>query len=175
VTESVDGSCQCLADALLELAIDGSATTIEVVGGLDALTTTRLDELVGDAVAARCERLVLVAPTPLPLHAGGSLQDAATVSLAEAGIRNAAVRLAPGGTANLVLMGPLDIAGRCGAGCHGVVDDQRALVEAESITGRLSTPAEVAAAVGFLASDAAAYVSGIVFPVDGGLSAGRHA
>jgi len=39
--------------------------------------------------------------------------------------------------------------------------------------GRFATPAEVAAAVAWLASDEAAYISGAVIPVDGGLGMGH--
>ena len=39
--------------------------------------------------------------------------------------------------------------------------------------GRYATPEEIAAAVTWLASDAAAYVTGAVIPVDGGLGMGH--
>ena len=41
----------------------------------------------------------------------------------------------------------------------------------ETPRGRAGTPSEVAAVVRFLASDEAAFVNGVVIPVDGGLTA----
>ena len=48
--------------------------------------------------------------------------------------------------------------------------DKRDQLAASIPMGRFAEPAEMAAAVAFLASDEAAYITGVVFPVDGGLS-----
>jgi 3-oxoacyl-[acyl-carrier protein] reductase len=45
-------------------------------------------------------------------------------------------------------------------------------MEAQVPLGRVARPEEIAEAVGFLASDGAAYVTGAVLPVDGGLGMG---
>jgi len=48
--------------------------------------------------------------------------------------------------------------------------DRLAELEADIPMGRFSDPAEAAPAVGFLASEQAGYITGVVLPVDGGLS-----
>ena len=53
-----------------------------------------------------------------------------------------------------------------------VSDDARGAIESAVPLGRLAEPSEVAAAVQYLASDAAGYVTGAVIPVDGGLGMG---
>lgn len=70
-------------------------------------------------------------------------------------------------TVNVVAPGPIDTDMLAAVG-----DDRRALIGAAVPLGRLGQPEEVAAAVRFLASDEAGYVTGAVLPVDGGLGMG---
>ncbi len=51
-------------------------------------------------------------------------------------------------------------------------DDQRSAIGDAVPLGRFGTPEEVAAAICFLASDQAGYITGAVIPVDGGLGMG---
>jgi beta-ketoacyl ACP reductase len=51
-------------------------------------------------------------------------------------------------------------------------EEIRANLLAQTPAGRAGTPEDIAAAVTFLASDAAGYISGVVLPVDGGASMG---
>jgi NAD(P)-dependent dehydrogenase (short-subunit alcohol dehydrogenase family) len=70
-------------------------------------------------------------------------------------------------TANVVTPGPIDT-----DMTTGLNDAWRAKAEATVPAGRFGTPAEVAAAVRFLASEDAAFITGAVLPVDGGLGMG---
>ena len=52
-------------------------------------------------------------------------------------------------------------------------DEQKATIKGQVPLGRYADPSEVAAAVTWLAGDGAAYVTGAVIPVDGGLGMGH--
>lgn len=54
-----------------------------------------------------------------------------------------------------------------------LTDEQKQTIKAQVPLGRYASPAEVASAVVWLASDGAAYVTGAVIPVDGGLGMGH--
>jgi 3-oxoacyl-[acyl-carrier protein] reductase len=53
------------------------------------------------------------------------------------------------------------------AGMRGSADEARSRLVAQIPLGRLGQPEDVAAAASFLASDEAAFISGVAFPVDG--------
>lgn len=120
-------------------------------------------------VKARWGRIVLVGSVvALSGSAGQANYGAAKAGLV--GLARAVAReLGPRGiTANVVAPGPIVTA------MTEALDPRRRDQMTELVPlGRFGTPEEVAAAVAFLCSDAAGYVSGAVVPVDGGMGMGH--
>ena len=71
-------------------------------------------------------------------------------------------------TCNAVEPGPITT-----AMTDALPEERRAALAAQVPLGRFGTPEEVGDVIAFLCSDAAAYVTGAVVPVDGGLGMGR--
>jgi len=71
-------------------------------------------------------------------------------------------------TANVVAPGPVET-----DMFNELTDQQRAGVSDAVPLGRVALPHEIAATITFLASDDAAYITGAVIPVDGGLGMGH--
>lgn len=70
-------------------------------------------------------------------------------------------------TVNIVAPGPIDT-----DMLASISDDARASITTAVPLGRVGTPDDVAAAVSYLASEGAGYVTGATIPVDGGLGMG---
>lgn len=116
---------------------------------------------------------------------GGAIVNTASVSGLGGDYRLPAYNAAKGGVVNLTRSVALDHARegiRCNAVCpgatetplsQGILANQPLLAEfcRRIPIGRIARADEVASAVAFLASDDAAYITGVMLPVDGGLLA----
>ena len=124
--------------------------------------------VVPNMMRARFGRIVLVSSVGAYVGAPGQANYAASkaglIGLGRSIAREYAGR---GITANVVAPGPVltDMLGALG-------DDKLAALAEQVPVGRIADPSEVAAAVRFLASDEAGFITGAVLPVDGGLGMG---
>ncbi len=124
---------------------------------------------VSKMMRARRGRIVFISSVVGLLGSGGQVNYAASkaglVGMARSIAREYGSR---GITANVVAPGFVET-----DMTDVLTDDQKAAIKTQVPLGRYATPAEVAAAVTWLACDGAAYITGAVIPVDGGLGMGH--
>jgi 3-oxoacyl-[acyl-carrier protein] reductase len=117
---------------------------------------------------ARWGRIVIVSSVGAYVGAPGQANYAASKAGLIGLARSIAREYGPRGiTANVVAPGPIDT-DMLGA----MPADKRVALAGVIPVGRIGTPEEVAATVSFLASNPAAFITGAVVPVDGGLGMG---
>ena len=110
------------------------------------------------------------ARNPRPAGAAYSASKAAVETMSKV----FAMELGPYGIrVNVVAPGYIDVRGWSEAFPDRATDEMRARLVASIPLGRSGQPTDIASAVLFLASDAAAHITGTVLEVDGGSNAGR--
>lgn len=118
---------------------------------------------------ARWGRLIFVSSVVGLLGSAGQVNYAASKAGLVGMARSLARELGSRGiTANVVAPGPV------ATEMFGALNDEQQAAITDAVPlGRVAEPSEIAAAVAFLASEAGAYITGAVMPVDGGLGMGH--
>lgn len=153
-------------DALVLRMSDDDFTSVLDANLTGAFRTAR--RAVKTMMRARWGRIVLVGSVVgLGGQAGQANYAASKAGLVGLGRSLAREFASRSITVNLVTPGPIET-----DMLAALSDDQRAPILEAVPLGRLGDPAEVAATIAFLASDAAGYITGAVVPIDGGLAMG---
>ncbi|MET0904102.1 MAG: 3-oxoacyl-ACP reductase FabG [Acidimicrobiales bacterium] len=151
------------------LLVRMSEDDFEAVIATNLTATWRLAKrVVPKMMKARWGRIIVVSSVGAYIGAPGQANYAASKAGLIGLVRSIAREYGPRGiTANVVAPGPIatDM-------LDGMPEDRRAALAAQLPVGRIGTVDEVAAAVSFLASEPAAFITGTVLPVDGGLGMG---
>ena len=151
------------------LLVRMSEDDFETVVATNLTATWRLAKrVVPKMMKARWGRIIVVSSVGAYIGAPGQANYASSKAGLIGLARSIAREYGPRGiTANVVAPGPIatDMLDQ-------MPEDKRAALGAQVPVGRIGTVEEVAAAVTFLASDPAAYITGAVVPVDGGLGMG---
>ncbi|SHN47294.1 3-oxoacyl-ACP reductase FabG [Cryptosporangium aurantiacum] len=156
-----------IRDALLARLTDEAFTEVVDVNLAGAYRVARRASR--RMIRARRGRIVFVSSAAGLSGSVGQANYAASKAGLVGLSRSIARELAPLGiTANVVAPGPVST-----GMTHTLDERQRAALIGGVPMGRMATPEEVAAAVCFLASPAAAYITGAVLPVDGGAGMGH--
>jgi NAD(P)-dependent dehydrogenase (short-subunit alcohol dehydrogenase family) len=125
--------------------------------------------VVGPMLRARYGRVLLVSSVVGQTGATGQVNYAASKAGLVGLARSLARELGPRGiTANVVAPGFTETDMTA-----GLPDARREQIQGQVPLGRIASVDEVAAVLGFLASDEASYVTGALVPVDGGLGMGH--
>ena len=145
-------------------------------------------ELILDTNVRSVERCSKPAIPVMRAGGGGAIVNVASIMGMIAGTRDAAYSASKGAVIQLTRSMAVDFARdqiRVNAICPGFTLTPRARGYLERIPGaaeslgrvapmgRMATPEEIAAPAVFLASDAAAFITGIFLPIDGGTTAGN--
>jgi NAD(P)-dependent dehydrogenase (short-subunit alcohol dehydrogenase family) len=151
------------------LLVRMSEDDFETVLATNLTATWRLAKrVVPKMMKARWGRIIVVSSVGAYIGAPGQANYASSKAGLIGLARSIAREYGPRGiTANVVAPGPIatDM-------LDAMPEDKRAALGSQVPVGRVGTVEEVAAAITFLASDSAAYITGAVVPVDGGLGMG---